>query len=79
MNIKNNISTLTQDLFQPLKSNNTAEMVSKIRNHATSAYELDISASGMKSIEMFKDENIAIFNSDALTYTKDLRIIEKTI
>lgn len=33
----------------------------------------------MKAMEIFKEEEISIFNSDTLRYTRDLRIIEKTI
>lgn len=77
MNIKNNISTFTQEFFQPLQNKNELESVSKVKNHTANAYNLDISISGMKSMEQFISDKIAIFNSDALTYTRDLRAINK--
>ena len=79
MNIQNNISSFSKDLFQPLKSNNRVETVSKINNHSTSAYNLDISDKAMNALEILNDDNLLIFNTDALHYTKDLQIIKKTI
>jgi len=79
MNIKNNISSFSQDLFRPIKTNKEVESAQNIKNHTTSAYKLDISANGIKKMKMFEDEEMVLLNRDRLTYTKDLRIILKTI
>ena len=45
----------------------------------TSAYALDISLRGLKILKSSDEKEIAIYNTDAWAYTKDLRIINKMI
>ena len=51
----------------------TAQVVNK----STSAYCVDISSYGLRTMEQNKNSTIAIFNSDAISYDKNLKLLKK--
>ncbi len=80
MNINNNnISTFTNDILQSYKVDKKVESSFNNINHNTSAYALDISLRGLNILKTSDEKEIAIYNTDAWAYTKDLRIINKMI
>lgn len=49
----------------------------EIKNHISDAYKLDISSRGMKALESMDDVELAIINSDVLSYDSNLRLTKK--
>jgi hypothetical protein len=50
---------------------------SKIINHITSAYKLDISPNAMRLLNNIEHIEIATINTNVLSYTQDLQLIKK--
>lgn len=77
MRIENSgISSLNQPSFE-----NKVRSRANVQNNNTAssrnAYRLDISQRSQDMMQMYKDEPLAIFNSDVLSYSKDLKLNSK--
>ena len=78
MKINNNVSPFIKEVFQAINMDKEIEPISTKINYRT-AYDLDISSKGINILKASNEKELAIYNTDALTYTKDLRIINKNI
>jgi hypothetical protein len=59
------------------KVSNVKQVSSSKSNVYKNYYTLDISQKGLEYIKLYGSDNIALFNSDIMFYTNDLRMIFK--
>lgn len=76
MTIKESLKALsTLQVSNPQKQEKIPE--SRIINHITTAYKLDISPNAMGQLNNMRHIEIATINTDVLSYTQDLQLIKK--
>ncbi len=76
MTIKEKLNALsTSEILKPQKKEIIQEM--KITNHINQAYKLDISPHAIFLLNNMEKEEIALINTNVLTYTENLQLIKK--
>jgi hypothetical protein len=76
MTIKESLNTLST--LQVPKSQKQEKLPeSRIINHISPAYKLDISPNAMRLLNNIEHIEIATINTNVLTYTQDLQLIKK--
>ena len=76
MTIKEQLKALsTSEILKPQKKEIIQEI--KITNHINEAYKLDISPHSIFLLNNMEKQEIALINTDVLTYTENLQLIKK--
>ena len=74
--IKEKLNALfTSEILKPQKKEIIQEM--KITNHINQAYKLDISPHAIFLLNNMEKEEIALINTDVLTYSENLKLTKK--
>lgn len=74
--IKEKLNALSvNEVLKPQKKEIIQE--TKIINHINEAYKLDISPSAMSLLNQMEKQEIALINTDVLSYTQNLELIKK--
>lgn len=76
MTIKEKLNALsTSEILKPQKKEIIQEI--KITKHINEAYKLDISTYVISLLNNMEKQEIALINTDVLTYTENLQLIKK--
>lgn len=76
MTIKEKLNALsTSEILKPQKKEIIQD--TKITNHINEAYKLDISPFAMSILNQIEKQEIALINTDVLSYTQNLELIKK--
>lgn len=74
--IKEKLNALSvNEVLKPQKKEIIQE--TKIINHINESYKLDISSSAMSLLNQMEKQEIALINTDVLSYTQNLELIKK--
>ena len=75
--IKEKLNTLsTSEILKPQKKEIIQEI--KITNHYNQAYKLDISPHSIFLLNNMEKQEIALINTDILTYSENLKLTKKS-
>jgi hypothetical protein len=76
MTIKEKLNALSiNEVLKPQKKETIQEI--KITNHFNEAYKLDISSHAIFLLNNMEKQEIALINTDVLTYSENLQLIKK--
>ena len=76
MTIKEKLNSLsTSEILKPQKKDIIQEI--KITNHYNQAYKLDISPHAISLLNNMEKQEIALINTDVLTYSENLKLTKK--
>lgn len=76
MTIKEKLNALsTNEILKPQKKDIIQEI--KITNHYNQAYKLDISPHAISLLNNMEKQEIALINTDVLTYSENLKLTKK--
>ncbi len=76
MTIKEKLNALSiNQVLKPQKKETIQEI--KITNHYNQAYKLDISPHSIFLLNNMEKQEIALINTDVLTYSENLQLIKK--
>ena len=76
MTIKEKLNALsTSEILKPQKKEIIQD--TKITNHINEGYKLDISPFSMSILNQIEKQEIALINTDVLSYTQNLELIKK--